>query len=249
MKSYNVYIGYDDRESIAYAVCEYSIKKRTNLLVDTHALKHRDLRKQGLFRRPWLTESDTGIRIDLIDNKPFSTEFSHTRFLVPQLNGFKGWALFMDCDMIFQSDIKELFELCDDRYAVMVVKHNHRPKELNKMDDQPQAQYTKKNWSSFVLWNCGHYSNRTLTAPAVNMMTGNELHNFSWLKEYEIGHLGFEYNWIEGYSPADVKPKVIHYTAGGPWFSNCMDVLYADKWLDDYKSMIRASEGVVSEIL
>jgi lipopolysaccharide biosynthesis glycosyltransferase len=249
MKSYNVYIGFDERESIAYSVCDFSIKRRSSSLVDVKPLKHRDLRKAGIFRRPWLTESTTGNRIDLIDNKPFSTEFSHTRFLVPELNSFKGWALFMDCDMIFQDDIRKLFELRDDKYAVMVVKHNHRPKERIKMDDQPQSEYPKKNWSSFILWNCAHPSNRQLTAPYVNMALGSELHNFGWLKEWEIGSLPFNYNWIEGVTPASTQPSVIHYTLGGPWFSNCMEVMYADKWLDEYKAMIKSSEGVVSEIL
>ena len=29
-----------------------------------------------------------------------STDFSFTRFLVPQLMNFDGWAIFMDCDIV-----------------------------------------------------------------------------------------------------------------------------------------------------
>lgn len=248
MGQFNIYIGYDSREAVAYQVCEHSILKRTYADVNIQPLSHRELRKKGVFKRPWLINTE-GESIDLIDNKPFSTEFSHTRFLVPHLNNFRGWALFMDCDMIFQSDISDLISLIDDRYAIMVVKHNHRPKERKKMDDIVQTSYPRKNWSSFVLWNCFHPSNRGLTPEKVNTMSGTDLHSFSWLKDYEIGHLGFEYNWIESTSPGDVIPKVIHYTTGGPWFKECKEVLFADRWENEYKSMFKASEGVVSEIL
>lgn len=249
MKPFNIYIGFDSREAVAYDVCEYSIKSRAKRPINISPLKHRELRKKGLFKRPWRFENSTGIMVDGMDEKPFSTEFSHTRFLIPELNQFEGWALFMDCDMIFQCDVSELLAMADPKYAVMLVKHNHRPKEQNKMDDQPQSQYHRKNWSSFVLWNCSHPSNKKLNASIVNTMTGTDLHAFTWLQDFEIGHLGFEWNWIEGISPGNIIPKVIHYTLGGPWFKEWQDVLYADKWLQDYKRMTRANEGVLSGIL
>ena len=94
----NVYIGWDDREITAYNVCAYSMKRRVKKPVNIIPLKHRELRKSDYFRRPWLTEATTGHRIDLIDGKKFSTEFSHTRFLVPALQGHQGWALLKDRD-------------------------------------------------------------------------------------------------------------------------------------------------------
>lgn len=245
-----VFIGYDDREQAAYHVAANTITRHSRDQVDIKALKHRELRKQGIFRRPWLIESDTGLYRDLIDNKPFATQFSHTRFLVPYLADFKGWALFMDCDMIFTCDIRELFALKDDKYACMVVKHNHRPKDGNKMDDQPQTQYYRKNWSSFVLWNCGHPKNKFLSPARVNALTGTELHTFSWLDDFDIGHLGFEWNWIENCSPV-VKPipKVIHYTEGGPWFDDYQDVLYGDLWIQEYERWQRNNSNKVTSVL
>lgn len=245
--SFNVFIGYDDREPEAYDVCKYSIERRTKSDVKVFELNHRSLRKQGIFRRPWITTADEGIRIDLIDGKPFSTEFSHTRFLVPYLNNYKGWALFMDCDMIFTQDIRNLIDMASDQYAVMVVKHRHKPTNKVKMDDQPQHSYGKKNWSSFILWNCGHPANKYLTPEKVNFMTGRDLHQFDWLEENQIGHLGFEYNWIEGSSPAVSKPAVIHYTNGGPWFNHekypeCHSVMYADLWEAERNHMIKYGE-------
>jgi len=243
-KDIKVFIGWDSREAAATEVAAYSIKKRTKLPVQISYLKHRELRKGGLFTRPWLVDSTTGNYTDLIDNKPFSTEFSHTRFLVPALMNYKGWALFFDADMIFQSDIQELFKYIDDRYAVMCVKHDHKTKDgAIKMDDRAQLAYHRKNWSSFVLFNCGHPANAKLTKEYISFARGVDLHTFSWLKDSEIGALPFAYNFISGVSPKiDSKPAVIHYTEGGPWFEGCGHVPYADLWLNEYEDCQRNRE-------
>ena len=82
-----------------------------------------------------------------------STEFSFSRFLTPYLSGYEGWSIFMDCDMLVPRDIAELWALRDDRFAVMCVKHDHRPVETTKFLDTPQTAYGKKNWSSVMLFN------------------------------------------------------------------------------------------------
>lgn len=249
MAAFNVYIGHDDREDVAFHVCAHSITRHTQAPVTIIPVKHRDMRTKGYFRRPWLIDSDTGLYRDLIDNKPFSTQFSHTRFLVPFLNDYKGWALFMDSDMVFTGDVKELLTFCDDRYAALVVKHNHKPAEAVKMDNQPQARYYRKNWSSFVLWNCAHPANKFLTPAKVNTLTGTELHGFCWLSDNLIGHLGWDYNWIEGASPHVKLPKVIHYTEGGPWFDECKDVMHGDIWTDEYERWQRSTSSKASNVL
>lgn len=142
--------------------------------------------------------------------------------------------------MIFLSDIKKLFSLCNDRYAVMCVKHNHIPEEHYKMDGREQLKYSRKNWSSFVLWNCGHSLNRQLTKERVNFMPGRDLHAFSWLDDAFIGSIPFTYNFISGVSPkmagdSGGRPDVLHYTNGGPWFDECKDVPYAGTWMEEYE--------------
>lgn len=250
----NIYIGWDAREDVAYQVCKHSIeRKRQGIDLNVIPLKHKDLRQGGAFYRPWMTHALDGNRYDLFDMKPFSTEFSHTRFLVPFLNGYNGWALFMDCDMIFTSNPKKLFDMVDDKYACMVVKHNHKPTEDIKMDGQPQAKYFRKNWSSFVLWNCGHPKNKFLTLDKVNSLTGREMHQFCWLDDRDIGPLPYEYNWIEGLSPtistrADWRPDVIHYTLGGPWFPDYQDVLYGDLWIEEYERWQRCTENEFTNV-
>ena len=109
-----VFIGYDPREDIAYQVCKHSILKHQPD-ADVRPLKQSELRDGGWYTRP--------------ADKLASTEFTFTRFLIPELANFNGWAVFMDCDMILTTDIKELFDQADDRYAVMCVKHDYKVKE------------------------------------------------------------------------------------------------------------------------
>lgn len=152
--------------------------------------------------------------------------------------------------MLFQSDIKDLINLCDDRYAVMCVKHQHHPEsDAHKMDGRAQLRYYRKNWSSFTLWNCKHSANRKLTAEKVNFMLGSDLHSFSWLDDELIGGIPFRYNYISGISPkmplSGNKPEtpfVVHYTEGGPWFDNCRNVPFAQLWLDEYEAWSRDAD-------
>jgi lipopolysaccharide biosynthesis glycosyltransferase len=248
----NVYIGWDSREAVASDVAAHSIRRRSKADLKIHYLKHRELRAQGWFRRPWQIDGATGDFRDVIDGRPFSTEFSHTRFLVPALQDYQGWALFMDSDMVFLTDIKQLFKLADERYAVMCVKHRHTPPQDSiKMDGRLQQQYYRKNWSSFMLWNCAHPSNRYLKKERVNYLMGGDMHAMCWLDDDEIGSLPYKYNYISGVSPkltpeelkgSDLMPHVIHYTEGGPWFDTCKDVPYANIWVDEFEEWQREAD-------
>ena len=103
------------------------------------------------------------------------------------------------------------------------------------MDGRQQTTYPRKNWSSLVLYNCGHAANRALTPAAVNTQSGAYLHRFQWLDDELIGSLPETWNWLEGGSrpPADGPPKVVHYTRGGPWFDDWQQVEYAQHWRDE----------------
>lgn len=162
--------------------------------------------------------------------------------------GHKGWALFMDSDMICLTDIARVFAHCDNKYAVMCVKHNHVPDiNAHKMDGREQLRYHRKNWSSLVLWNCGHPANAKMNKEAVGFMKGTDLHSFSWLTGDQIGSLPFSYNYIAGVSPIlgqRVMPEIIHYTEGGPWFPECKEVPYAGTWLEEYEDWQANGEHV-----
>ena len=214
-----IYVGWDSREEIAFEVCRRSIESRASAPVEVIPLKLPELRAQGLYTR---------------GGDPLaSTEFTYSRFLVPHLAGYRGWALFCDCDFLWLADVAELFALADDRYAAMCVHHDHRPPEDIKMDGAVQTQYPRKNWSSMVLYNCGHPSNRVLTPEVVSTETGAFLHRFQWLSNGKIGAVPETWNWLEGWceKPAHGFPNVVHYTRGGPWFDEWRDVDYAGLWL------------------
>ena len=211
-----IFMGFDARESIAYDVAKSSAEQWGP--VEVVSLRQDELRADSIYTRP----------IDPLS----STEFSFTRFLVPELMNYDGWALFVDCDVLFLESPKELFALADDKYAVMVVKHDYKPTQSMKMDGKIQHMYPRKNWSSVVLFNCSHPSNKVLTKDVVNSETGQFLHRFSWLKDDEIGEIPREWNWLVDWyhEPEDGKPKLLHYTEGGPWFDEYVNCSYADVW-------------------
>ena len=215
-----VFVGWDSREDIAYQVAKQTIIEKSSIPVDIQPLKQKDLRKAGIYTRP----------IDTLA----STEFTFTRFLIPELCNFKGWALFIDCDFVFLDDIKKLYDQRDDKYAIMCAQHDYTPKEGVKMDGQAQTQYPRKNWSSMMLINCEHPANAVVTKDFVNdeRKTGAFLHRFSWLLDAQIGEISHEWNWLVGWykEPEDGTPKALHYTEGGPWFEEYQDCEYAKEW-------------------
>ena len=224
----NVFVGYDTREDIAYQVCEFSIKRFNPNVAITPLVQH-ELRQKKIYWR----------EVD----KLASTEFTFTRFLVPHLMNFKGWALFIDCDIVFLEDVNNLFSLADDRYAVMCVKHEFNPKPGLKMDGQVQTVYPRKNWSSVVLWNCAHPSNEKVTVDSVNNpnFDGAYFHRFSWLKDEEIGELPCDWNWLVGwYKKDDGVPRAIHYTEGGPWFKNYRNCEFNQDWKQCLQEMMES---------
>jgi hypothetical protein len=223
-----VYIGYDRREPEATQVARDSLLATASIAVEVIELKEEALRARGVYDRPYRTEGAQ--RFDLRDGKPFSTDFSFTRFLVPVLQDFKGWALFCDGDFLFRADVKDLIALADERFAVMCVKHDHKPNETTKMDGQKQERYTRKNWSSLILWNCGHPANAALTREAVNHRPGSHLHGFGWLADGQIGGLPEEWNWLEGWSSSEITPSAVHMTRGVPTMKGYEDVAYAEEW-------------------
>lgn len=222
-----IFIGWDPREDIAYQVCKHSIKSNTPTAT-VCALKQSTLRKENIYTRPHDAKA--------------STEFTFTRYLIPELMHFKGWAVFVDCDVIANVDLEELFRLRDDRYAVMCVKHKYTPAHTKKMDNQRQYTYLRKNWSSVMLINCGHPSNKKLTKELVNdtSKSGLWFHQFKWLKDSEIGELPHTWNYlVDVYNDIDT-PNIVHYTNGGPWFEKYRNCTMRDFWVNNLIDMYNA---------
>jgi hypothetical protein len=226
--THSVYIGFDRREPEATEVARASLLATSSIPLNIQELREEKLRAKNLYGRPFTTEGNQ--RIDTRDGKPFSTDFSFTRFLVPALQEYKGWALCTDSDFLFRTDIKDLFDLADDKYAVMCVQHDHRPKENIKMDGQRQELYFRKNWSSMILWNCSHPANAKLTVEMVNNSPGSFLHAFKWLEDEQIGALPEGWNWLDGWSSPEIDPEIVHMTRGIPTMKGYEDIPYADEW-------------------
>ncbi|KQS56563.1 glycosyltransferase [Brevundimonas sp. Leaf363] len=216
-----VYVGYDSREDIAWQVCRHSIERHMSSNVAIHSLRQPELRNLGLYTRP--------------GDSTASTEFSLTRFLTPYIAGHDGWSLFVDCDFLFTRDITELLKGLDPRKAVYVVKHDYVPASAMKMDGKVQTTYPRKNWSSFMLFNGAHSHVKKLTPDFVNQSSPQHLHRFEWLPDEDmIGALDVSWNFLVGEYPIpDEKPAAIHFTNGGPWFSECGGVEFSDLWLEE----------------
>ena len=213
----NVFIGYDSKEKVAFNVLSYSILSNSTKPVAITPIALNNIKDDFVRER----------------NNLSSTEFSFSRFIIPHLMNYQGWALFMDCDMLMEADIAELWRLRDDRYAVQVCQHDYTPKNEKKFLGQVQTKYEKKNWSSFMLMNCKKCT--TLTPDYVNKATGLELHQFKWLESEDlIGSLPLEWNWLAGEYDYKEDIKNVHYTEGGPYFEAYSNTDYSQNWFNYY---------------
>lgn len=233
-----VFIGWDPREQDAWQVAAHSMRRRASIGLDIQPLMLRQLSGAGLYCRP--TGIHQGRLWDGISAAPMATEFALTRFLVPQLAGYRGWALFCDCDFLWRDDVAELFAFADERYAVMVVPHAHRPAEAVKMDGQVQTSYARKNWSSLMLVNCAHLHHAG-TLDRVNRWPGLWLHQFRWLPDEAIGFLPESWNWLEGVSAAAPEPCAVHYTRGLPSMPGYERSAFADEWREELHASGKAA--------
>lgn len=218
-----VFIGYDAREAVAFSVLAYSIQARSSEPVAVAPLMLSQL--GGVLTRP--------------RHALQSTDFSFSRFLVPYLSGYQGWSIFMDCDMLMRDDIAKLWALRDERFALQVVKHDHRPREQTKFLGERQTSYDKKNWSSVMLLNNSRCTG--LTPEYVNSASGLDLHQFKWLDDERlIGDLPRRWNHLVDYDPPSRDVSLAHFTVGGPYFPEYADCPFADEWRVERDAMLFA---------
>ena len=249
---YHIFVGYEPIEDAAYKTCVHSILKHATVPVKIHKLDTHELRKSGLFTREWLTKAN-GQMVCQVDGRPFSTSFSHTRFLVPTLwhqqpEPKSPLVLFVDCDFVFTADIREMFEDIERQKTrlsgkppVYCVQHDYQPVETSKMHGVEQSKYNMKLWTSLMVFDMDHVDNQELTADVVNTEDGRKLHQFCWLKDvHQIGKISESWNFIPNHSEKNVDTvKAIHWTSGGSWFSHMRSCRYAELWnkyFDDFLS-------------
>jgi len=235
LRDETVWIGFDPRETAAFAIARMTCRENMTRLVPVRGLVLSKLQKQGLYRRPIemrASAADRPVMWDLISGAPQSTEHANSRFLVPYL-AKTGWAVFSDGDVLFKGNVCRLLESLDPRYAIYCVRHDYSATPGIKMDGQVQTQYGRKNWSSFVVFNCDHPSNRCLVSSTdmANTLPGRDLHRFCWLKDDEIGTLSPSWNYLVGETKVPVeRPDMIHFTLGVPDMPGYENCEFADEW-------------------
>jgi lipopolysaccharide biosynthesis glycosyltransferase len=207
-----VFVGYDPREAIAFHVCVNSIIRNSTSPVAIHPVA------LNLFQDYNETHTDG------------SNHFIYTRFLVPYLMHWQGWAIFIDGDMIVRDDITNLWNLREGSMDVMVAKHDYKTKMAEKYLGSPNEDYPRKNWSSVILWNCNSFPNRKLTPEFVQSQPGSYLHRFSWLNDERIGELPLEWNWLPDEYGANPDAKLLHYTLGTPCFHEFANTPQGEEW-------------------
>jgi lipopolysaccharide biosynthesis glycosyltransferase len=207
-----IFIGYDPREAIAFHVCANSIIRHASQPVAIMPLA------LNLFKDYTETHTDG------------SNQFIYSRFLVPHLMSYKGWAIFIDGDMIVRDDIVKLWNLQDNHKDVMVVKHDYKTKMTEKYLGSKNEDYPRKNWSSVILWNCANQPNQRLTPEFIEKATGAQLHRFSWINDERIGELPREWNWLPDEYGPNPDAKLLHYTLGTPCFTEFATTPMGDEW-------------------
>lgn len=222
-----IFIGYDPRESACFHVLQQSILAHTSIPVAIIPL-----------HPPMLMGFD--------GQRDGTNAFTYSRFLVPYLADYQGWALYMDSDMLVRADLAKLWDLRDDSKALMVVKHDYESHVTTKLIGTPMEarneNYPKKNQSSLMLWNCGHPMNRILNPEWVAEMPGKTLHRFEWLDDSLVGELGSTWNHLAGELPPNPSAFVVHYTLGSPGFVYYRNAEHAEEWRRSFDRVVRMDD-------
>jgi len=214
----NLYAGFDASEEVGFHTFISSIIHQTTIPIGITPIGAALFSSHGMQKR-----ADE------------STNFARVRFLIPWIQGFRGWALFCDgSDMIVRADIAELWALRHPYMAVQVVKHDYKTRHPRKyVGTQMEAEnrdYLMKNASSVMLINCSHFSWRDLTPEVVQKMSGEDLHQFKHIKDELIGALPIEWNWLVDEFGENQEAKLLHWTAGIPAFPRYASAPMADEW-------------------
>ena len=211
----HLFCGYDERESIGFAVFAHSVIARASKPVAIVPLSAMGMR-QG------------------------TNAFTVSRFLVPYLMGFKGRAIFVDAsDMLMLGDVAELESYFHPRYAVQCVKHpdyetKHPRKYVGTGMETDNRNYPRKNWASVMLFNCDHPAWQDMTPERIGQYPMGDLLSLKFAGE-DVGEIHPEWNRLvdEGHGGG----KLLHWTAGIPAFPAYANAPGADAWREEWVRM------------
>lgn len=209
MEQIRLFVGKDPRETVGFHVFVNSVLSRTD--------------PNGISIHPLTGNQDDA-----------STTFSKARFRVPELCGYRGWAIFADgSDMLCRADIRELWKLRDSQFDLMVCPHEYRTKHPVKFLGQPNENYPRKNQSSLMLIDCGKALWRRPSYQKLLEGHAGPLHRFDFLEDERIGELPLEWNWLVSEYSYNPNAKLAHFTIGiPPFYPNCD---YSSEWFNELR--------------
>lgn len=210
-----VFAGFDPREEIGYHTFVSSLIHSSSAPVQVTPLYEKSLHMDG--------------------QRDATNSFIYLRFLIPYLQGYKGWAIFCDgADMIVKGDIAELWAMRNYRHSVQVAKHDYQTKHPRKYVGTPMeadnADYPCKNWSSVMLINCQHPDWIEINPNTVSRSEGAYLHRFMFLDQKTVGEIPKVWNWLADEYGENTGAKLLHWTAGIPAWDHYKDAPHADDW-------------------
>jgi hypothetical protein len=177
------YVATTEDQMLAVKVLEYSIRKHTSMTVEVIPMHTADI----VIPRPQARA-----------NWP-RTPFSFQRFLIPQLAGYHGRAIYLDSDMQVFSDIRELwcYDMCENQLLSVAA-----PRE-----DDRKPQY------SVMLLDCGKL--QWVIADIVKSLDEGEFTYEDLMYRMNIANkqearIPVEWNSLERY--IDGRTKLLHYT-------------------------------------
>lgn len=225
-----MFAGFDRREEIGYHTFASSIIHGTSLPTTVMPLIKEQLENLGIH----LAEGSNG--------------FTYSRFLVPYLCNFQGWALFMDgSDMAVKGDLTQLWQMRDPTKAVQVVKHDYKTRHPRKYVGTEMEcvnrDYPRKQWAAVMLMNCEHEGWADVTPEIVAMRVPLDLLQLKFLQDADIGELPVEWNWLCDEHGLNDKAKVLHFTAGVPAFPVYGRGEHANEWFSFAVKAMSATGG------
>ncbi len=231
-KPMKVYIGTDESQIIAAKVLEHSIRKHATRPVQvTHMLN-----------LPYPKITNPAVRP--------GTNFSFTRFMIPELSGFDGKAMYCDADMLVFGDISTLWDIDFGKQTVLCTRQDYIP-EIWK--ENPA--FTPGRQMSVLLLDCARldwHINRIIDQLNIGRITYKDLMTDICIepKNNLRDDLPPSWNCLEHYEPDSTK--LLHYTnvPTQPWkfsanpLSHLWEEAFSDAVRDGAVSIEDVSESV-----
>lgn len=231
-----IFVGADDSQMVAAHVLEYSIRKHTQHPVQFFCMRNMPVPPP---KHP--------------KNRP-GTGFSFNRFLIPQLAGYRGKALYIDADMLVFDDIAKLWNTPLEGRSVLCSTQHEIPRgwEGGANNDHGAGRYwTPGRQMSVMLMDC-----EKLDWDITTIIAGLDRDEYSYkqlmaefciLDEDQIADtIPNEWNCLEWYEEG--RSQLVHFTVvpTQPWKNDRSPI--APLWEDAYREAVAAGAVPMSVI-